>query len=136
MLAIRSGSGHMGRDLLPHLPGLLLPTGHRSVHLAWSQGVAEPAGVLTLPLELAGRAGELRLSDLRDFRFDAVTVELPPDRAEDWDEIMGLADDVFVLMAAQDEGTAGLPPAGVNWLLELSVGDEGAWSWSLEPVEG
>jgi hypothetical protein len=136
VLAIRSHSGDMGRDLLPHLPGLLLPTGHRSVHLSGSEGLAEPTGVLTLPLALAGRVGELRLSDLKEFHFDAVTVELPPDRAEDWDEIQGLADDVFVLMAGQDEGTAGLPPSGVNWLLELSMGDEGAWKWSLEPVEG
>lgn len=148
VLALRGRPPEVARDLLPHLPGLLLPTGHRSVHLTGRGDTGETPGVLTLPLEAPGGTGERRLEELKDFRFDAVTVELTPEQAGQWEGIRELASDVFVLVGGPAGTTAALLPSGVNWLLDLREGGEdgegggsgddgeGGWSWSLQPVEG
>ncbi len=136
VLALTGQPSGTVRDLLPHLPGLLLPTGYRSLHLTGNWDTGDTPGVLTLPLETPDGSGERRLEELGDFRFDALTVDLTPDQTRFWGGLRELAVDVFVYVGTPDELSAALLPSGVNWLLDLRDRGGGAWSWTLEPVEG
>jgi type IV pilus assembly protein PilB len=133
-LAVRSDPSELARGLLPHLPGLVLPEGHRAIHLVEAtDGVHHPR-VFSLPPEEAEELSRERLARLGDFRFDAVTVEPDPDRTSPWDVVSGVAPFAFVLVpAGAPEGWV----EGADWLLEVQ-GRDGSeeLGWTLRPVEG
>lgn len=135
-IALRSEPPRLAWQILPLLPGLLLPTGHRSIHLSGTRRPIEAQGVLVLPLEGWAAADERRLRELQEFHFDAVTVELEADRVDAWPLLGELAPFVFVLLSSVDEGPADLPPSDIDWLLELAGGEGSPWTWTLRRVPG
>ncbi len=143
ILAVRSAPERLGWQLLPHLPDLLLPQGHRSLHLSTREGPPPPRAILTLPLEGPDTATQRRLKELREFRFDSVAVELDKGHHGIWEATLELAPVIFVHLfrehepGASEKGEEPAPaPEGVTWILDVEKETDGAWTWSLEPVEG
>lgn len=147
VMAVRCRPIAQGRELLPRLPGMLLPAGHRSLHLAAGGESMRLPGILVLPLDGQDRAVERRVKELREFRFDAVTAEVSPALVGVLPAVADLAPTTFFLLpespdeAGLDDvqGPMGPPddlPPGVAWLLELTwVEEEGGWNWRLRGVE-
>lgn len=153
VVALRATPAAEGRKLLPHLPEMLLPAGHRSLHLAPEGDSLRIPGVLVLPVEGSDRAGERRIRELKEFRFDAVTAEVPAEGGFPWDAAADLAPTAFFLVPAPEasegdsmgerevaaEGGSGvgeLPPR-VDWALDLRWSErDGRWSWQLVPAGG
>ncbi len=142
-LAVRAVPESMGWQLLPHLPDLLLPQGHRSLHLSAREGPPPPRAILTLPLEGPEAATERRLKELREFHFDSVAVELEEGHHGIWEATLELAPVVFVHLfrkhdPGEDQEAVDAPapsPEGVTWILDVRREADGEWTWSLEPVE-
>ncbi|MEX2532169.1 MAG: hypothetical protein WD960_15495 [Gemmatimonadota bacterium] len=132
-LVLSSDPPELAQRLLPLLPDLLLPAGHRSLHLG--SGGERPGQVQSLSLPLQGAGDWLhRLTELRDFRFDSVGVRLPAGR--EVDEIDGaLAPMVFVVVGG-DGGSRGGTREG-SWILDIrAAGPDEEWEWTLVPGEG
>lgn len=132
-IAVRSEPPELGQEVLPHLPGLLLPTGHRSIHLSATRRAIGVQGVLALSLEGPAGSDERRLHDLAEFHFDAVTAELDRDRMEIWPVLRELAPSIFLLLSSSNGGEAA-PPPGIDWLLEVAGAIDRPWTWTLHPV--
>ena len=130
-LELRSSPPAIARKLLSRIPHLVLPPGHRAVHLSSREGPIPETSILTLPLEGSGAAIQGRLAELREFRFDAVALELDPelDMAEDaW---LALAPVLFLWRPGTGNGSGDIEVEGVEWVLELERDPDHAWSWSL-----
>lgn len=132
VVAIRSEPEATAGEVVPHLPSLLFPAGHRSLHLGGGGDVPTVGEVLALPLQGPRALGGRRLADLAGFRFDAITAELEPRTIDLWPSIRELAPVVF--LAVREIGhveLAGLE--GVDWLLELETDDavDAPLRWSL-----
>ena len=142
VLAMRAVPERLGWQLLPLLPDLLLPEGHRSLHLTTREGQAPPRAILTLPLEGPEAATERRLRELQEFRFDSVAVDLDEWQEAIWQATLKLAPVVLVYLSRElesdtpDEEMASRPiPEGVGWVLDVRREASGEWTWSLESVE-
>jgi type IV pilus assembly protein PilB len=135
-LAVRSRPEGLGRALLPRLPGLVLPRGHRLLCLTGEEPSQGDPGVLTLPLQGEEGSLERRLRELSEFRFDAVALELAPEEGEIWRAARELAPFVFVFLA-RGGGTVDSPvPSDIDWVLEIDGEDGGEWTWQLSTQDG
>jgi hypothetical protein len=125
-----------GRKLLPRLPSMLLPAGHRALHLSPEGESMRIPGVLALPMGGSAPDRERRIRELRDFRFDAVSAELDEVGQKAWTEASELAPTTFLLLPAENQGVSTLSGTA-DWLLELRWSEgEGRWSWTLTAVDG
>jgi type IV pilus assembly protein PilB len=134
LLVVSSEPPEIAERLLPLLPDLLLPAGHRSLYLGPTGEGPGPARSLGLPLEGAG--GWLhRLPELREFRFDSVGINLPAGRESKG--IDGtLAPVVFVVAEAGVDAVGKGNGEGV-WLLEIrEPKPEDPWEWTLVAADG
>lgn len=124
-----------GRKLLPRLPRMLLPAGHRALHLSPEGESMRIPGVLALPMDGSSPDRQRRIRELRDFRFDAVTAELEEVGEGAWDEAAELAPTTFLLVPPANQGVSALSGTA-DWLLELRWSEgEGRWSWTLTAVD-
>lgn len=136
VLMMQTKPEELGPSLLPRLPGLVLPEGYRLLHL--TEGAPPSTGemVLTLPLDGPQPAMERRLRELREFRFDAVALEMEPEAGGVWDASREVAPVVFLLqpwnVSAPAEKVA---PPGVDWSLRIERSDDGEWEWELRTIE-
>lgn len=128
-LQLRSRPSAIGRKLLPRLAQLVLPAGQRAIHLSTGEGPLLEGKTLTLPLELVGTTIEQRLAELREFRFDAVALELDQDWDLPADSWLGLAPVLFLWQPGNGADHAEID--GVEWALELAPDPDEGWRWSL-----
>ncbi|MBW3535151.1 MAG: hypothetical protein KY453_08045 [Gemmatimonadetes bacterium] len=140
-LLARSGSARfvvtaepedLGREILPHLPLLLLDPSWRSIYInAEDQEAAEEAFSMKMPRDSDRWATELET--LRAFHFDVVTVDLTGN-AEDWAaSALDVASVAFLLWpSGEDRRTA--HEAGIRWELHVEREEGGRIQWSLEPL--
>lgn len=140
MLA-RSGSGRfivttepteLGHEILPHLPGLLLDPSWRSIHIHGEEREA-PAGVFAFRLSTDSEKWTSELETLRAFHFDAVTVDLPGDRADWADSASDVATVALLLWPASEPRKVALD-AGIRWDLHIVAAEGHRLEWSLEPL--
>lgn len=140
-LLARSGSARfvvtaapedLGREILPHLPLLLLDPSWRSIYInAEDQEAAEEAFSMKMPRDPDRWAAELET--LRAFHFDVVTVDLTGN-AEDWAaSALDVASVAFLLWPRAEDRRAAYD-AGVRWELHVERDEGGRLDWSLEPL--
>lgn len=123
----------LGREILPHLPTLLLDPSWRSIHVA-EEG-RSPAGE-AFSVELPGGdpdAWEEEFIALRPFHFDVVTADLPVEGTEWIQPTLDIASVAFLLWGD------GLDPepareAGVQWELRIEASGDESPEWTLTPL--
>jgi hypothetical protein len=120
----------LGRELLPHLPTLLLDPSWRAVHLSYE---ASKSGVfqVVLPDDDGERGRELE--GLRRFGFDAVTADLSELGVASAPSVAEMAAVVFLLWPGGADRDSMLE-AGLRWELRIARGDGGSLDWALEPM--
>ena len=121
----------LGREVLPHLPHLLLDPSWRGIHVhAGERGSADEAFSLALPED--PRAWRQELEALRAFHFDVVTVDL--EVGQDWpDAALDVASIAFLLWPGDEEKRAA-HDAGIRWRLHVAREGDERLEWSLEPL--
>jgi len=130
---VRAGPGDLGREILPHLPALLLDPSWRSVHVSVEEHrSAEEVFSVVAPRELGEWAQEAE--SLRAFHFDAVTVD-PTGTEAGW-ALAGLeiAAVAFILWLG-DEDRRPAYDAGVRWELGVEREEGKRLDWRLEPLQ-
>lgn len=132
VLGVRGTPGTAAVELLPLLPGQILPPGHRSLYLTAREGPVSPSGeILTLPLEGPEAVAERRLRELREFRFDAVALSLDAQTAAVWTSALHLAPFTLVLLPSSEEEMVEIEARGIGWVLDVNRQDDSDWDWSL-----
>jgi len=120
------------REILPHLPELMLDSSWRSIyiHSHEREGADE-----TFSVQMSDDPAEWRdeLNALRSFHFDVVTVDLVGG-GEGW--AAGALDMAAVAFLYWPHGgdTTAAHEAGVRWVLKVEGEDTDALSWSLEAL--
>lgn len=131
--AVATVPADLGAQILPHLPALLIDPAWRSVHLHEGDDPDE-GGVFSVSLPGDGEDRARELEGLGAFRFDVVTVDLPPGAgAEAWSEALDLAPVGFVRSGSDDRRAAW--DAGARWQIEIESREDGTLRWSLHPME-
>lgn len=122
----------LGREILAHLPTLLLDPSWRSIYLTDpDSAAADEAFSVELPENEDDWAGEL--DSIRGFHFDVVTVDLPGDPGKWLQSALDIAAVAFVRWHG-DVDTRVAHDAGIRWQLSLKSQDGGRLEWSLEPL--
>jgi len=134
-LELRSRPPAIARKLLPRIPELVLPPGHRAVHLSGREGPVPETSILTLPLAGSGATIAGRLAELREFRFDAVALELDPEMDVAGDAWSALAPVRFLWRSGTGNGPDDMEVLGVEWVLELERDPDDEWTWSLRRLD-
>ena len=122
----------LGREILPHLPELLLDPSWRSIYLhSRERGVASEVFSHRLSEDRAKWRAEIE--SLLAFQFDAVTVDLAGGEADWAPSALNLGSVAFLLWAdGADIGPA--YDAGIRWHLHVLRRGDGQLDWSLEPL--
>jgi hypothetical protein len=121
----------LGPRILHHLPEILLEGPARSVAVTDSEQV--PTGVFARTVPPEEVALTAALQGLRKFRFEAVSADLSGNPTDWVDQLMEVAQTVFVLWNAErDRQVAHV--AGVRWHLKIdeTLGDR--LEWVLHPL--
>lgn len=129
---VETEPAELGRELLPHLPTLLLDPSWRSVYVNdRDQGAAAESFSVELPED--DSTWTVELETLGSFHFDVVTIDLRGE-PEEW---IGRALDVgavaFVLWESGRERKAA-HDVGIRWRLRVERGEDGHLSWTLDPL--
>jgi hypothetical protein len=122
----------LGRELLPHLPELLLDPSWRSIYVHSRE---RPSALEVFSHRLATDRSTWRteIESLRGFQFDAVTVDLAGGEGDWLTSAMDLGAVSFLLWAdGADVGPA--IDAGIRWHLHVARRKEGQLDWALEPL--
>jgi type IV pilus assembly protein PilB len=130
---VRGDPNDLGRDVVPHLPALLLDPSWRSVHVSLRRLSSEPAvfGVAA-PREADAWAREAEA--LRAFQFDAVTVDASGADLAWALKALDVAPVAFIYARKQGDRKAAYE-AGVRWELWV-VREEGErLSWHLDSLK-
>ncbi len=124
----------LGREILPHLPTLLLDASWRSIYVTDPESAAaQEAFSIELP-EDDSKWGE-ELDGIRAFHFDVVTVDLPSD-PEDWiTHALDIAAVAFVLWRTDKDRRIAYE-AGIRWILTIKAEEGDQLEWTLDPVSG
>jgi type IV pilus assembly protein PilB len=130
-LELRSRPPVIARKLLPRIPELVLPPGHRTVHLSSREEPVHETSILTLPLEGSRATMATRLAELREFRFDAAALELDPEMDVAGEAWAALAPVRFQWRSGTGNGRDDMEILGVDWVLELERDPDDEWIWSL-----
>jgi hypothetical protein len=121
------------REILPHLPGLLLDPSWRSVHLRTAQAGGAPEDVFTVVVPAEAGAWARQVEGLRTFHFDAVSVD-GSHASPDWPlAALDVAQVAFVLTSDGLE-RARAYEAGIRWELRIERSLGQSLGWSLEPL--
>lgn len=122
----------LGREMLPHLPELLLDPSWRSVYLH-SRDRSVASEVFSHRLSEDRGKWRAEIESLLAFQFDAVTVDLVGGE-DDWaPSALNLGSVAFLLWAdGADVGPA--YDAGIRWHLHVLRRGDGQLDWSLEPL--
>lgn len=122
----------LGREILPHLPTLMLDPSWRSIYLTDpDSAAADEAFSIELPADEDDWAAEL--DGIRGFHFDVVTVDLPGDPGKWLQSALDIAAVAFVRWHG-DLDTRVAHDAGIRWSLALEAQDGGRLEWALEPL--
>jgi hypothetical protein len=123
----------LGREIVPHLPRLLLDPSWRSVHVvAKPQMTSEEVFSVVAPTDAA--AWEKQAESLRTFHFDAISVD--PSGADTlWAlNALDVASVAFVLWSdGMDKRAA--HDAGIRWELQVARALGHSLSWKLDPLQ-
>jgi len=122
----------LGRELLPHLPTLLLDPAWRGIYVSTAeQPAAEATFSMRLPRDPTYWARELET--LRAFRFDVVTVDLNGNE-EAWASSALDVAAVAFLRWSHDQERRPAYEAGIRWELHVARLPDGDLKWSIEPL--
>ena len=123
----------LGREILPHLPTLILDANWRSIYVTDPESAAARESFsIELPEDDSTWGGELE--SLQAFGFDVVTVDLPSD-PEDWiAPALEIAAVAFVLWPSDKDRRVAYV-AGIRWVLTITAEGDGL-AWTLDPVSG
>jgi len=128
------GPEDLGRDILPHLPSLLLDPSWRSIYVnAQDQSAAEEAFSLRMPDDPQTWASEIEA--LRAFRFDVVTVDLSGGDKGWAGSALDIGSVAFLLWQESDDVRPAIE-AGIRWRLRIDKDADGHLEWSLESLLG
>jgi hypothetical protein len=143
-LLARSGSARflvrctpedLGREIIPHLPALLLDPSWRSVHVvARDGGSPVEEGVFSLQAAKEADAWKREAEGLRAFHFDAVSVD-PTGADPEWPlAALEMAAVAFILW---DErlGRRRAHEAGIRWELGVARAEGQSLDWRLDPLK-
>jgi hypothetical protein len=122
----------LGREILAHLPELLLDPAWRSIYVSAED---RPAADEAFSHRLSDdpEAWTTELETLRAFQFDVVTVDLAGGPA-DWPaSALDIASVAFLLWDVSDDAKPAYE-AGVRWHLHIAQTGEGELDWTLEPL--
>jgi len=129
---VRSEPDFLGREILPHLPVLLLDPSWRSIHVAEEgRSVTDEAFSVELPRE-DRETWAAELEALRPFHFDAVTADLPVKKPDWIQPILDLASVVFILWR-DDVDPEPTRAAGVRWEIRIEEAENDGLEWILAP---
>lgn len=142
-LLARSGSGRflvvsepveLLKEILPHLPALLLDPSWRGLHVtdACSEETHEVFSVC-LSEDRAEHPG--RLLELHPFAFDAITADISGPLEEWVAPVLNLAPNTFVPWREEDDPAAARE-AGIRWELRIERNEGDALEWHLHPLAG
>jgi hypothetical protein len=123
----------LGRELVPHLPRLLLDPSWRSVHVVARPHVAtEEVFSVIAPLDAAD--WEKQAEGLRTFHFDAVSVD-PSGADTAW--ALGALEVASVAFVLWNEGIdkRSAHDAGIRWELHVARALGHTLSWRLDPLQ-
>jgi hypothetical protein len=123
----------LAREIVPHLPRLLLDPSWRSVHVVAKPHVAtEEVFSIVAPTDAA--AWEKQAEGLRTFHFDAVSVD-PSGADTPWAlAALDVASVAFVLWnEGMDKRAA--HDAGIRWELHIARALGHTLSWKLDPLQ-
>lgn len=117
------------RDILPHLPELMLDPSWRSVYVHSHEREAADE---TFSIHVSDDPAEWidELNALRSFHFDVVTVDLVGGDQRWAEGALDMAAVAFLYWPLEDDTTAA-HKAGVRWVLKVERYDEDALRWSL-----
>ncbi len=122
----------LGREMLPHLPELLLDPSWRSIYLhTRDRPVASHVFSHRLSDDRASWRAEIE--SLLPFQFDAVTVDLAGGEA-DWAPSASNLGSVAFLLWADGADVGPAYEAGIRWHLHVLRRSDGQLDWSLEPL--
>jgi len=122
----------LGRQILPHLPELLLHPTWRSIYVNADD---RPAAAEAFSHRLSDdpAAWSTELETLRAFHFDVVTVDLEGGPS-DWPASALDVASVAFLLWSSDQDVRPAYEAGIRWHLQIDQKDGGELEWSLEPL--
>ena len=122
----------LSRDVLPHLPALLLDPSWRSVYIhAEGEGGGDDTFSVPMPSDPATWVAELEA--LRPFHFDVVTVDLTGGE-HGWAEgALDVASVAFLYWPAETDTRLAFE-AGVRWRLKIERSGDDTPNWSLDPL--
>jgi type IV pilus assembly protein PilB len=123
---------HLGHEILPHLPSILLDPSWRSIYVnARDQDASEEAFSLRMPDDPKIWASEIEA--LRSFHFDVVTVDLSGGDKTWAGSALDIASVAFLLWQSDDDVRPAME-AGIRWQLRIEKGADDRLTWSLESL--
>ena len=123
----------LGREILPHLPRLLLDPSWRGVHVVAKPHVAAEE-VFSIVAPTDPDAWERQAESLRTFHFDVVSVD-PSGADGSW--ALGALDIASVAFVLWNEGAdkSAAYDAGIRWELHVARALGHTLSWKLDPLQ-
>lgn len=123
----------LGREILPHLPTLLLDPSWRSIYVT---DAVQPAAEDTFSIELPADDPEAwsdEFEALRPFHFDVVTVDLPGDASGWIQPALDIASVAFLRWGPEEDRRTA-HEAGIRWELGIEEAEDGRLRWTLQPL--
>jgi hypothetical protein len=132
---VRGVPPELGREIVAHLPALLLDPTWRSVHVV-PRGGGSPVeeGIFGVEASDDPETWGLEAERLRAFHFDAVSVD-PSGTPPEWAlSALDVASVAFILWGEELDGRRA-HEAGIRWELTVSRAEGQSLVWSLDPLQ-